>query len=681
MLQSTTPIYWQAAPRALPRLHRSRACLSGLLAVALLLAFGTEVNGEEAPLKLESRSGSSIENMHVSAFVAVAALAYVETEFLRKCLDGHITPEPPIQEPIQLLRDFGSELNLAESDWGSSIPEFKPFRTGKPPFAALFVRAKKGDRPSLYVLAFRGSTTAIDWVINAGGFVGFVPSYYEQANRLTAALMKEIEKENVNLDEKKTGILVLAGHSLGGGMAEYAAARQGLVAVTFNSAHLSQPFVPHSQATIHTFHVTGKDWWNRTIFGDVVHLLRVGGNFEQTRLNSVHIGDGLPIKAHPIRRFFDWAKHTNEQRPLESGIKPGPKNPGIYRSEILRSMPNLIAEAPTLIRDSVRRKDVNRCDSFDEARDTELPEVWELRFRYGAIRDSYPAGGMPIENMRVLDPSTNARVPADFAETWTWESSLSHAWSKKWGWAASAGHRSLNYHHSALSDITATDGALGIVHVFTRGDLANKKATKVTTTLAATYRQFKAADENVGKLLGGELATSWEPGHRWLIWQDTNVSALRRAGVRGTNGTVADVNIGLRRFLGNDFATDPRWIVQARAFAGSRSAQDRRFANTQRGAGAGIALKIEKFRLFAEPSVRWTQHHVAAPGVTRFSDRETVLRMEVAIEPFTKSAFGSGWQIMGWEMAAGITLVNNQTAAGAGSYNRQMTALQVSKQY
>ena len=46
-----------------------------------------------------------------------------------------------------------------------------------------------------------------------------------------------------------------------------------------------------------------------------------------------------------------------------------------------------------------------------------MPDAWDFRCRYGTIWDTYPAGGLLMENMRVLDPSPNKVLPAGAAET------------------------------------------------------------------------------------------------------------------------------------------------------------------------------------------------------------------------------------------------------------------------
>jgi hypothetical protein len=597
------------------------------------------------------------DGLPVGAFAAMADLAYVDLAELREKLNpvGESKLSTREEQAVSELKKLAVDTGLAAEDELNPIVEYRDFSRTRPPFAVVFVR-DKADRP-LYVLAFRGTNYAVDWLNNAGGFVGFVPSYYERADRLVKALKKHVED--------RSGVLVLTGHSLGGGIAEYAAAKNGLVAVTFNSAHLSQPFEPDPRGKVYAYRITGKRWWNNTLSGDFVNLLRLGGNFEQSLLISVRVGRNFVLRPHAIDRFYEWNPgRTETYLPFDSGINA---DRPLSRSELLRSMPTLVAEAPALVRESVRRKDINQCEAFRNERVEDWPDVWDFRFRYGTIWDSYPAGGLPIENMRILDPSANIASPADVADTLTLETSFSHPLSTTTAWALNLRHRSLSYHRATSHDFSITKGALGALHTF--------ESLGVTAAFAATFQRFKSIERNVGQAFGAALATTWERPLRWLTWQSLGVAALRRAGTRGGNGTVVDADMGLRRLLHQSGKS--HLLVQTRAFTGHRSAKDRRFANSQWGAGFGLAGRHDWVRFFVEPALRWTRHDVLEKGVT-FTDREYVFRAELACE--IRKSIGD-WRIMGWEITLAQTFVNNRTAAGAGSYDRRISALELSKHY
>lgn len=98
-----------------------------------------------------------------------------------------------------------------------------------------------GETDSRIVVAFAGTDFGDffgDWLTNATQALGFVPEQYEMADRLVA----EIKAQN----PQKT--VVVVGHSLGGGLAAYAAARNKVHGVGINSAPLNDNLVataPH----------------------------------------------------------------------------------------------------------------------------------------------------------------------------------------------------------------------------------------------------------------------------------------------------------------------------------------------------------------------------------------------------------------------------------------------------
>ncbi len=93
-------------------------------------------------------------------------------------------------------------------------------------FKAIAVQGPDGQ----VVIAFGGTdlTSAKDWYANAVQFAGGIPSQYEHALDFTRKI------------QAKYGDVVLTGHSLGGGMANYAGGMTGLPGVGFNSATLGR---------------------------------------------------------------------------------------------------------------------------------------------------------------------------------------------------------------------------------------------------------------------------------------------------------------------------------------------------------------------------------------------------------------------------------------------------------
>ncbi|GAB4266932.1 vWA domain-containing protein [Deferrisoma sp.] len=86
---------------------------------------------------------------------------------------------------------------------------------------------RHGDR---YVLAYAGTDPASpgDWGADVGQAAGKMPKQYGQAVEYAREVTDRYGRSNV----------VLTGHSLGGGLAQYAALRLGLTAYTFNPAGL-----------------------------------------------------------------------------------------------------------------------------------------------------------------------------------------------------------------------------------------------------------------------------------------------------------------------------------------------------------------------------------------------------------------------------------------------------------
>lgn len=603
----------------------------------------------------QRRTLAAIEKLPVGAFVAMADLVYLEPDRLRSLLEAAGLPSDARErQAVGEFRRFATGFALASAAEHAGIAEFGAFLEKPTPRAALFRGTVEGK--AVYVLTFRGTTLLKDWLVNAAGFAGVVPPYHRDADALTGAVARKIDRD---------AILVLAGHSLGGGIAEYAASRHGLVALTFNSAHLSLPFDPDPRGVVHTFHVTGKHSWARMLFGDIVNGLRLGGNFEQTRVVAVPVGEGLVLRPHTIGAFYDWQPRVEPRGLARLGDEAK-----LRRSALLRSMPNLVAETPVLLRDAIRVFDVARCPAFAGAPEDELADVWDLRLRYGIVWDTHPSGGLPVENLRVFDPAENEPIEADYAETWASQTSFSHPFNRSTALLLNLGRRMLNYDQATQHNFSTTEFGAGVGLSLFEG--------KGTLALAAIYQRFASSGGNAGDVIGAQLSGAFML-ENFMFWEDVSYSGIENTRLPGGDGYISDVNAGVRAFLLRNRASPAlgHLAIQARGFHGKRAAGDKQFDNLQWGLGVGLVARYKQVRFFVERGRRWTDHDIAAPRTMEFFDCETILRFELGYE----TAFGERWRVLGWELTAAHALVHNRTRAGVGDYDRKLTSLQVSKQF
>ena len=97
------------------------------------------------------------------------------------------------------------------------------------------VQVYRSLQEKLLVVAFRGTEidSASDWEANIENFFNGTPEQYEQA---VAFVKQVVDKAGSEYKDK----IVLTGHSLGGGLASYAALKWELPAVVFNAANLGQ---------------------------------------------------------------------------------------------------------------------------------------------------------------------------------------------------------------------------------------------------------------------------------------------------------------------------------------------------------------------------------------------------------------------------------------------------------
>lgn len=637
------------------------------------------------PLAADVPAPHGRTDLALGAYVAMSDLAYINAKDLRALM---ATPANEACRALSELRRYAKDITLIPEAEQAAIAGLDEFSTETPPCAILF----RGPG-ALHVLAFRGSDAVLDWLINAAGFVGIVPDYYVRAERLVDAAKQYVENRG--------GTLVLTGHSLGGGMAEYAAAKHGLVAYTFNSAHLSQPFEPDPDALISTFHVTGPRWWNATPLGDIVNALRVGGNFEQTRLISARLGRWrqIPIYGpHQISRFYDWKEDPTSPISRTQHSRANFENPQLHRSELLRGMPNLVAEPPALLRDAVRRHDVNDCPAFENAENNQLADVWDFRFRSALLSDSHPSGGLPVESLRVLDPAKNESGADDTARLWAYQCSVSHPYTKSLALLGNLGHRSIDYQREDTHDFSITEGALGFA--FRREPSARahlRQLPEHTFAVAGTFKRFKADNANAGAAVGLQLATALRLGRHAFVWEDVTISRLTHTRVAGAGGRFTDATAGIRGFLAQTEHADVVW--QARGFHGQRIADNPQFHSKQWGWGLGGGMRldlhskdhdddgnsmhVERVRLFVERAMSWSDRNIIQTGrlsdiFSSVGDRELIVRIEINAELYMGYR---QWQLVGWEIGLAHTYARTRTKAGIGDYKRRILGVHLNKQF
>jgi hypothetical protein len=124
------------------------------------------------------------------------------------------------------------------------VPYASQFGDGD--FQANLYRSKDGT----YYLAFRGTEgpNLADWRCNAEQGLGGRAGQYEQAARLAAS---------VGMALAPNQRLILTGHSLGGGLASYAALHNGLEAIVFNPASVHSSVADNARAKIRSHLVFG----------------------------------------------------------------------------------------------------------------------------------------------------------------------------------------------------------------------------------------------------------------------------------------------------------------------------------------------------------------------------------------------------------------------------------------
>lgn len=139
-------------------------------------------------------------------------------------------PHPFDRSFALLSSDVYRDVGQGADGW-SPLPDDRLRALGIPP--SLMSSAKSGFHARLYshetqgyVLAFRGTDEARDWVANGRQGLGMGTRQYNQATELAESVARATAGRP----------LVITGHSLGAGLAAIAALRVGVPAVTFNAA-------------------------------------------------------------------------------------------------------------------------------------------------------------------------------------------------------------------------------------------------------------------------------------------------------------------------------------------------------------------------------------------------------------------------------------------------------------
>ncbi|MCA9688312.1 MAG: DUF2974 domain-containing protein [Myxococcales bacterium] len=157
-----------------------------------------------------------------------------------------LTADAPAFDEILLARDAYRDQSKVDTHERVRVIEQRSDL-----YAALY-RDRADARA--YTLAFRGSDGARDWLTaNVQSIVGRAPQYRE-AIELVDALRGELD-----------GPLRLTGHSLGGGLAAYAAVAFGLTATTYNAPGVHDKLLAavertrdHAATLIRNYYVRGE---------------------------------------------------------------------------------------------------------------------------------------------------------------------------------------------------------------------------------------------------------------------------------------------------------------------------------------------------------------------------------------------------------------------------------------
>lgn len=644
-------------------LDRSRLPLR---AIAALLFAALSASGE--PVRCTDH------DLTVGVFAAMSDVAY----------EGDTNPEKPsdaerYRHDIAVLQAAGfgtlSVDALGAVNWTNLMNLRDPSKT---PYARIFM--KTDESGITFVIAFRGSDPHHiwpDWGTDAIGALGVVPAYYEKADQLVHDFIGWCQghypAHNVHL--------YLTGHSLGGGMAEFAAAHNYLRAVTFNSAHLSQGFYvrlskhgdfPNEGPTVvASYHATAVNYGPFGYGGDVVNFLRLGGNYEQTRIAHVPCGTYDPITSHFMRTFLserpEWHVPPFPAALSDIGDDRG-RNDEAARS-LLESTPTLVADLPVLVRDAMRRHIVDTSPAFSDGDVNVRPAMFDIRARLAWVMDSHPSGGIPVENLRVFDETigATATVPGQAAHAFAVSGSWTHPVTASLGLEASWSYETLRYPTASVYDFSTQSVTFGPLLTLPNGD---------TAALAGTWRNFQLDSADIGAAWGAEVAEAHNlSSGNLVVWGTAAVSSIQQTSLRHGNGLLVEETAGLRtRTFRGQLALQPRMFV------GVRTARDSTLNNEQWGVACGACINARNYRwrLFLEPGVRWTQHHILNTMPAGLKDEEYLLRVQA---DYNLSFRLGEYRLVNWTVSGGVQRTRAVSTRAEAQYNREIWTAGLNKRY
>jgi hypothetical protein len=300
---------------------------------------------------------------------------------LDAALDVYRTPgerryNQPIDETDLRWLSRSNDLN------GLDIRDFHDPLTN---FHADLYEYTAADGTRRWILAFRGTeaTSLRDWLTNLANGLGISTAQYEMAARLAGRVQELARAQGIEL--------WLAGHSKGGGQAQFAGLEHGIPTISFNGAGLSY-------AQMERFLASGQLAENR---GDITHINNQG-DILSDRLQSMgfNVGETYWVRSGD---FFGVTNHLGDalRRGLSRAIAENAQDRG-YGSWTAEEM-MLLAQ---LARASYEGKD--------------LPPGWELVARYDTewygfhaveVRNTNTEG--PLQGKTVLSfrGTDNARQP------------------------------------------------------------------------------------------------------------------------------------------------------------------------------------------------------------------------------------------------------------------------------
>lgn len=167
----------------------------------------------------------------------------------------------------------------------------------------------KNEETGSYTLAFRGTDEAVDWThSNIPQSLGNKPHSYKQALKLTEQIIGAAGKDKVNL----------VGHSLGGGLANYAAVHHNVDFTIFNAAGLSNKLIDNLKGQ-GPYTATG------TVINDEHDpLTNHAGRFTEETYGGQHYGQSETIWVEN-KQFSDFAVNPGKRllaHSLASNIIP-----------------------------------------------------------------------------------------------------------------------------------------------------------------------------------------------------------------------------------------------------------------------------------------------------------------------------------------------------------------------